>query len=195
MYTNWLTTPLINVFREVDVPKEAAGRMVSFLQPYGLARIGHVLAYGHSFTSESIRIGPNTVSAIETFLDGNTYGVNWQDQPTMDDVAAVCPTLSDVPSACLQTCGFASKKSGRMGMLQIPGTKDIGVLMRANMEELLDEVNIINNIWAPRETPYDVVEAEIRSVYKTASQFSTEFGLAQQRAEHFSLAHKGAVDQ
>lgn len=195
MYANWLTTPLINVFREVDVPKESAGRMASFLKRYGLARIGHVLAYGRSFTSESIRIGPNTVSAIEAFLDGNAYGANWQDQPTMDDVAAVCPTLSDVPSACLQTCGFASKKEGMMGVLQISDTKSIGVIMRANVEELLAEDDIRKNIWVPEETSYDVVEAEIGSVYRTASQFSAEFALARQRVEYLGVVHKGTIEE
>lgn len=173
----WLTTPIRDIFEAGGVSKEQAGRMFVALRPKGLSRISHLLAYGRTSTSNVNGIGPNAMGALRAFVGANPHGIEWRENPTMEDIASVCPALSDVPRACLETNGFSHSPKVRV---RLPGT----------MEALLAEGAIESDVWVARGVTQEDIVAEIATIRSAVQGFASDFALAQQRVEYPDLVNR-----
>lgn len=54
------------------------------------------LVVGKGLASRVWNVGDATIGKIEALISANEFGIEWKDEPTIDDIVALCPRLSQV---------------------------------------------------------------------------------------------------
>ncbi len=171
----WLTTPI----EDILVARNGTSRGTGHFNGLGLMRISDVLAYGRTPSSDIDNVGIRAMTALDAFISENPYGVAWPENPTLEDVARICPTLGDVPRVCLRARGFVDF-TPRTWWLRLGGS----------IQDLLNEDGIENNIgeWGGKgHQPEDVIPAAIEITRSAVVQFAEDFALARIRVDNPEL--------
>jgi len=63
---------------------------------FDLLTVRDFLVVGKELASRVWNVGATTTGRIEALINANAFGIEWKDEPTIDDIVALCPRLSQV---------------------------------------------------------------------------------------------------